>query len=134
MKKLFLGLITALLMATGLVGVSAGGAQAACPYTGCVDTSPSVDGPSRVAKGESARFCVTVGTDGEGKAKGWVTMRIQRAKGKFGYTATKPYRGERCFGTPSLNKLGYYRVRFHFEGKGAYRNSNEWTSFRVRRH
>lgn len=133
MKKLLFGLFAALMMATGLVGVSAGGAQAACPYTGCVDTTTSANGPSRVTKGEAAEFCVRVGTGGEGRPRGTVTMNIARVKGHFAYTATKPYHGKRCFGTPALNKLGFYRVRFHFEGKGAYGNSNDWTNFRVRR-
>ena len=133
MKRLIIGLIAAVLMGTGLVGISAVTASAACPYTGCVNTNTSVSGPSKVIKGESARFCVNVGSAGNGKPKGTVTLSIHRKKGKFGYTATKPYHGERCFGTPSLRKGGYYRVRAHFEGKGAFRNSNSWTSFVVRR-
>lgn len=134
MKRLFIGLISALLMTVGLVGVSATSANAACPYTGCVDTSTNVNGPKFVKKGKSAQFCVTVRSAGSGKPKGTVTLNVKREKGAFEYTASKPYHGNRCFGTPALNKGGYYRVRAHFEGKGAFRNSNDWTSFVVRGH
>jgi hypothetical protein len=133
MKRLIIGLITTVLMGTGLVGVSAGAASAACPYTGCVDTHTSVTGPKKVTKGTAARFCVRVNTGGNGKPKGFVTLSIHRKKGHFGYTATKPFHGKRCFGTPALTKGGYYRVRAHFEGKGAWGNSNDWTHFVVRK-
>ena len=51
----------------------------------------------------------------------------------FSYTATKNYHGKRCFGTPIFTKRGKYRVRAHFEGKGVFGNSNDWTHFRVTR-
>lgn len=133
MKKLFLGLLSALLMAAGLIGVSETSANAAdCGYTGCVDTFTHVSGPSRVHKGDAARFCVKVTTGGNGKAKGLVTLNIKKKKGHFGYTATKPYRGHRrCFDTPIFNKRGLYRVRAHFEGRGVFLSSTDWTHFRV---
>ena len=132
MKRLIIGLISALLMTAGLVGVSETSATAACPYTGCVKTYTHVTGPKVIKKGKAGRFCVTVTTRGNGKPRGTVTLNIKRSKGAFEYTATKPYHGKRCFGTPILTKGGYYRVRAHFEGKGAFGNSNDWTSFVVR--
>ncbi len=52
MKKLFLGLLAAMLMAAGLVAsVGSSPAQAACPYTGCFETktgltvNPAGNGP-----------------------------------------------------------------------------------------
>ena len=132
MKRLIIGLISALLMTAGLVGVSETSATAACPYTGCVKTYTKVSGPKVIKKGKAGRFCVTVTTRGNGKPRGTVTLNIKRSKGAFEYTATKPYHGTRCFGTPVLTKGGYYRVRAHFEGKGVYGNSNDWTSFVVR--
>lgn len=134
MKRLIIGLFSAVLMGTGLVGITAGSASAACDqYTGCPDTSTHVRSPGPVHRGDSARICVVVRTSGNNSPDGFVTLTIQRKKGHFGYTATKPYHGKRCFGTPSLRKPGYYRVRAHFEGTD-FRNSNDWTHFVVRRH
>ena len=136
MKRLIIGLISAMLMAGGLVGAATSSATAAgCdPYTGCVKTYTNVSGPKFIQKGTAGEFCVHATSGGNGKPKGFVTLNIIRKKGEFSYTATKPYHGRRCFGTPVMTKGGYYRVRAHFEGKGVWGNSNDWTHFRVRRH
>ena len=95
MKRLIIGLISALLMTAGLVGVSETSATAACPsYTGCVKTYTHVTGPKVIKKGKAGRFCVTVTTRGNGKPRGTVTLNIKRSKGAFEYTATKPYHGK----------------------------------------
>ena len=135
MKKLFIGLFSAVLMSAGLIGVSETAANAApdCgSYTGCVDTTTNVTGPSRVHKGDAAEFCVKVTSGGNGRPHGFVTLNIFKKRGNYGYTATKAYRGHRrCFDTPIFTKRGFYRVRAHFEGEGVFLSSTDWMHFRV---
>jgi hypothetical protein len=132
MKRLFIGLITAALMSVGLVGVSSATANAAtCPYTGCVKTHTNVHAPKTVKQNRKAQICVRVTTNGNGAPKGHVGLRVTRKTGGYRLVDAKPYNGRTCFKTTPLKKTGKYIVRATFEGKGAYRDSDDLTAFRV---
>jgi hypothetical protein len=135
MKKIFAGLFVAVLLATGLVAVSGNAAQAReCPYTGCVQTNTQIDAPNRVRRGDNARICIHVGTDGNGQPKGQVTVTVVRGKGDFKYTDSKKYNDfKECFTTPDLKKLGNYVIKARFDSKpgSAYKDSDNRDEFEV---
>lgn len=134
MKKTFVGLFSAALMGAGLVGVSAGPADAACPYTGCVDTYTRIFAPDTVERGHTARICTKVTTGGNGRPKGRVTLGVQRSRGGFHFTDTKPYEAPRtCFTTPKLGKLGKYVINMRFDRRpgSGFKDSDQTDGFRV---
>lgn len=116
MKRLIIGLISAVLMAAGLVGVSGSSASAVCPYTGCVKTSTAVTVPnSPVTKGGKAKICVSVKTAGNGAPKGRVGVSVKRTKGGYSFVNNKKYSGGQvCFKSTTLNRAGRYAVRASF--------------------
>lgn len=135
MKRLIIGLISALLMTAGLVGVSSTSASAVCPYTGCVKTATKVTVPnSPVKKGKKAKVCVSVKTDGNGNPRGRVGIIVKRTNGGYSFLNNKPYSGGKvCFKTTKIKKTGRYVVRATFSPGastpfGASKNS---TVFRV---
>jgi hypothetical protein len=154
MKKIFAGLIAVLMMAAGLVTFSASVATAAsaptaasaatapsaarairCPYTGCIRTSTRISAPNRVFRHRSARICVRVGTAGNGRPRGRVTVSLVRANGGFRWSNSRATSGRYrvCFGTPRLHRLGRYVVRARFDGRSssAYRASRDRDTLRV---
>ena len=160
MKRIFAGLITVLMMAAGLGTFSASAASAAtappsaaaaapsaaaaaasaarrarCPYTGCIRTSTRISAPNRVARHRSARICVRVGTAGNGRPRGRVSVSVVRANGGFRWSNDRATSGRYrvCFGTPRLHRLGRYVVRARFDGNAnsAYRDSRDRDTLRV---
>ena len=134
MKKMMIGLFSATLMGAGLVGVSTAPAQAACPYTGCVDTFTRVSAPDTVERGERARICAKVTTGGNGRPKGRVTLDVQRSRGGFHFIDTKTYDAPRtCFSTPKLRKLGKYVINMRFDRRpgSGFKDSDQTDEFRV---
>ena len=81
MKKLLGAVTSAVMLSAGMVAFAASPASADCPYTGCIPTSTQIDAPDEVERGDSARICVRVRTDGNGQPKGQVTLTVRRAKG-----------------------------------------------------
>ena len=136
MKRLIIGATTAVLMGGGMVAVSAETASAACPYTGCRETFTNIFAPEEVKRGNPARICVAVNTDGNGRPKGQVSIRVERSKGGYKFVDSKPYNDNReCFTTGDLNKLGKYVVRATFDRKpgSSFKDSDNNTAFRVTR-
>jgi hypothetical protein len=131
-KKTFVALAAATVLGGGLVGVAAESAQAACPYTGCVATTSGASVQNDpVKQGKKATICVKVTTGGSGQPKGSIGISVTRADGGFRFTDSKHYDGRTCFTTPALSKKGQYVVRTNFEGRGAFKDSRDGTSFRV---
>lgn len=134
MKRLIIGLAATTLMSGGLAAVSAEAANAACPYTGCVETYTKVSAPDTVPQGQRARICVKVTTGGSGRPKGRVTILVQKSVGYYHFTDSSPYDGGReCFTTTRLNKLGKYVVKANFDRKAGsgFKDSDQRTTFRV---
>ena len=138
MKKMIIGLFSAVLMAAGLVGLSGGAAQADCTaYTGCVNTNTKVNAPNRdVARGNVARIRVRVQpTSGNVQPTGEVKVVVRRNKdGQVYYRETKAYEGGKVvFISSALNKTGKYTVTARFiptEGS-VFNSSSDTDTFRV---
>ena len=131
MKKTIVALAATTLMGAGLVGVSSETANAACPYTGCVRTNTNVSAPD-VKQGERARICVTVSTNGNGRPKGRVGIVVTKRSGDYRFSDSESYDGRTCFTTGRLT-VGRYSVNASFEGRGAFKDSSDSTSFSVTR-
>ena len=133
MKRLIIGLISAVLMAGGLVGVSES-AHAVCPYTGCVSTNTRVTVPNApVKKGTRAKVCVRVTTPGSGVPKGRVTATVKGTNGWM-WSATKKYRGGQiCFTSRKIKRAGEYSARGIFSpfSSSPFGSSRGSKSFRV---
>ena len=110
MKRLIIGLISVVLMAVGLVGVSES-AHAVCPYTGCVKTRTHVSVPNApVRKGHKATVCVRVSTNGNGTPRGRVTATVKGPG--LHWSRTRQYTGGTiCFTTRKITKRGHYSAR-----------------------
>lgn len=110
MKRLIIGLISAVLMTGGLVGVSES-ANAVCPYTGCVETRTHVSVPNApVRKGHKATVCVRVSTSGNGTPRGRVTATVKGPG--LHWSRTRQYTGGAvCFTTRKIRKTGQYSAR-----------------------
>lgn len=134
MKKMISALFAAVMMAGGLVAFAASPASAACPYGGCIATSTFIDAPEEVEKGDTAKICVRVGTDGNGTAKGTVTVTVVRGKGDFKFTDSKKYNDRReCFTTPKLTMKGNYVIKARFDKKpgSRWKDSDNRDEFQV---
>lgn len=134
MKKLFAVMISAVMMAGALVALTMSPSNAACPYTGCVETFTSIDAPNKVKRGKGAIICGTVTTDGNGRPKGKLFLVVRRSKGDFKFTDVKKYNDrEECFATPKLWKLGNYTIKMSFERKpgSGFKDSDATDEFRV---
>ena len=79
MGKLFSGMIAAIFMAGGLTALTTGAAQAACPYTNCIDTTAHANNLNNPQVGKPARVKFRVSTAGNGDPRGVVTFTYQRA-------------------------------------------------------
>lgn len=134
MKKMMIGLFSATLMGAGLMGVSPAPAQAACPYTGCVDTFTKISAPDTVERGDKARICVRVTSGGQGRPKGRVTVAVRRSMGGFHFTDSKRYDDTReCFTTGPLNRRGKYVINMRFDRRAGsgFKDSDNTADFRV---
>lgn len=136
MKRLIIGLIAAVMMCAGLVGVSSTSANATCPYTGCVKTKTKVTVPNApVKKGHKAKVCVRVTTNGNGTPKGRVTATVvKKSDGALMWSRTKQYKGGKlCFTTPKLMKKGEYSARGVFApySSSVFGSSRGSTTFKV---
>lgn len=137
MKKLLGVLITAIMMASGLVAFTMSSANAACPYSGCISTSTSINAPDSVKKDRRAKICVKVRADsGNARPKGKVTLRVDRAKGGYEWSDVRKYNDNReCFKTSRLKRKGNYVVKAVFDKKpgSRWKDSDNRAEFRVRR-
>lgn len=134
MTKFYSTLIAAVMMAAGLVAFGTSPANAACPYSGCIPTSTVINAPHRVHKGDRAKICIHVGTDGNGQPKGRVTITVVRGKGGFEFTDSKKYDDSKeCFKTPKLRKKGNYIIKARFDKKpgSRWKDSDNRAEFRV---
>ena len=138
MKKI-IGLLSALLMAAGLVGVSGGPANASdcTSYTGCVNTTTEVNAPNRdVAQDNNARIRVRVKANaGNAEPTGEVKVVVRRKKdGEVYYREKKAYEGGKLvFITPELHLRGKYLVtaRYKPTAGSVFHRSRGTDSFRV---
>ena len=113
MKKLFLGLLAAMLMAAGLVAsVGSSPAQAACPYTGCFETktgltvTPERDGPARRTFTATVR---PVGTPQ--RPDGVFVFRFKRVGGGAQFATRSIKQGASVTLTRVFKVPGKYNVR-----------------------
>lgn len=138
MQKFFAALAAALVMAAGLSVVTTTGAQAACPYSNCIDTSTKFTKvPNRVKRNQRATVCLKVTTAGNGTPKGKLNVKVSHARsGKRVYSDSKKYTGgKKCFKTSRLRNTGKHVVTADFKRKAgsAWRNSSSRATFKVRR-
>ena len=134
MKKYLGSLIAAIMMAAGLVAFTGTTATAACPYTGCIETSTRVTAQNPVERFHRAHIDVKVTTGGNGVPKGRVTIFVRRALGGYKFTDSMVYTGgEVTFTTTKLAKLGKYiaTVRFDRKAGSAFTDSDNVDTFRV---
>lgn len=134
MTKLFSALIAAVMMAAGLVAFAASPASADCPYSGCVPTSTFIKAPKEVDKGDRAKICIHVGTDGNGQPKGTVSITVVRSKGDFRFVDSKTYNDwNECFKTPELRLRGNYVIKARFDKKpgSRWKDSDNRDEFQV---
>jgi hypothetical protein len=111
MKKMIIGLFTAILMSAGLVSFAGASAQAV-DYPGTVATTTKATAPNSVKAGGKAVVSVKVAA-GNAKPVGKVTVTI---KGKgFTFKKTVSYSGGKV-SVPSskLTKKGSYKVTVKF--------------------
>ncbi|MBS45166.1 MAG: hypothetical protein CMH83_18750 [Nocardioides sp.] len=116
MKKLIVGLFAALLTMAGLAAVPSPQASAACPYTGCVDTTTVLNGPTQGFRGDRLRFAVGVTAgDSIGTPRGSVRFKFVKADG--------PKRGTKFFFNKRLkNGVASKTINANFlinKGKGS---------------
>lgn len=138
MKKFLASVVAALLMAAGFTAVTVTSAQAACPYSNCIDTKTKFTKlPKKVKRNKRATICLEVATAGNGTPKGTLKVRVTHARsGKRFLNDSKKYTGsEKCFKTAKLRKKGKHVVNADFKRKpgSAWRNSSNRATFKVRR-
>lgn len=111
MKKFAAVVITAFMMASGLVAFTGSSASAArCPYTGCLKTATSTSGPYNIPNRTAARVKVRVAAAGNSKPNGTLIIVVRKqGKGKI-RVKTAAYRG-----TPKVIRSG------KLYGKGKYK-------------
>jgi hypothetical protein len=136
MKKMIIGLFSAVLMAAGLVGVSGGSASAACTvYAGCVDTKTKASGPDSVEKGLKALVCGKVKVKGSNAdATGRLKFNVTRNRGGYSFQRGVDYSGGKvCIKTSKLTKTGGFSVTVKYKptAGSAFNPSNDDTGFDV---
>ena len=137
MRKILGALVVAVMMAASLVAFSGSTAQAACPYTGCIQTRTHATAPGAVHKGDRAKVKVKVTAHGNSHPKGRVMIKITRRGGGYSFVDVAPYSGGKLvFKTGHLKKKGKYIVTVFFKKNPGSRwlSSADSTSFRVKRH
>jgi hypothetical protein len=113
LKKVFLSLLVTWALALGVVTATGERAAAACPYSGCINTTTTVSVPAKVTPRLRARIKVTVSTPGNVTPYGTLTVTVYR-HGAVKYHATVPYPGGLvAFSTKRLRK-GRYLVTVVF--------------------
>lgn len=137
MKRALSQIAVIVMLGGGLVAVTGGAAEAACPYTGCVPTRTRVNvANAPVVQGEKAKVCIQVVTSGSGVPRGHAKVSVRRNVGGFFWVDTKRYPGKRtCFTTPNLRRAGKYAVRasFYAAPGSVFGNSSNVTALHVRR-
>lgn len=134
MKKLFAVMCAAVLMTAGLATFAMSPASAACPYSGCIDTATRINAPEEVERGDRARICLRITSEGNARPRGTVVLTVVRSKGEFKFTDAKVYNEDReCFRTPRLTKRGNYVIKARFERKpgSRWQDSDNADEFRV---
>ncbi|GAB2779679.1 hypothetical protein GCM10027020_36460 [Nocardioides salsibiostraticola] len=111
MKKFLAGVITAFMMASGLVAFTGSSASAArCPYTGCIKTATTTSGPFNVPNRTFARIKIRIAAAGNAKPSGKLIIVVRKqGKGKIRVKTT------RYNGTPKVIRSG------KLFGKGKYK-------------
>lgn len=114
MKKMIIGLFTAILMSAGLVSFASSSAQAV-DYPGTVATTTKVSAPNSVKRGAKVIVSAKVNS-GNAKPVGKVTVSI---KGKgYSFSKTVNYAGAKVSVSSSkLKKAGTYKITVKFSPK-----------------
>lgn len=112
--KTLTGLVTALLLALGLMAVSAppAGAAACDSYSGCLDTTTTASAPKVVPRRRKATVCGTVTAVGSNATpRGQLRITVTRNRGKYKFSKTIPYDGGKmCVVTKKVKRTGGYTV------------------------
>ncbi len=130
MKKILSAIILTALVGFGLVAVTSAPANAACPYTACINTTTTVKTPAQRQARKSVPVKVNVTAPGNAIPQGTVTVGITK-NGKGVYQSSQPYLGGRVtFVTQSLKK-GTYNVTAYFTANpsSVFNSSQASTSF-----
>lgn len=141
MNKTITGLLVAMLMALGLVGLSGTSASAACGYGGCASTDTELNGPRVIRVHHIAQFDASVDTVGSGRAsatpRGKFVFHVNGRTGpgkNLRYISRARVRpdGNFTFSTPEL-KRGRYDVRLYYVKKqgSPFRSSSDHVGLRV---
>ncbi len=136
MRKMLSVLFAAVLISAGLAAFVGSPAQAACPYTGCIDTNTKISAPDSVKVGKTAKIGVRVTSAGNAEPKGRVTVKVQRRNGGYSFIDSKKYSGGKVtFKATNLRPKGKYLVTAIFKKKDGSRwnSSSETTTFKVKR-
>lgn len=134
MKRLIIGLFSAILMSTGLVAF-AGSSATAAPYPGTVFTACDAGGGHRVHSGDSPHSWLRVKTAGNGTPRGSFTATYQLVHGDSAKSVTGKYKGgKKSFSGPKLGAEGRYQVRvnFHPRSGSVYKPCHDSYTLRVR--
>ena len=136
MKKTLAAVLTAALIALGLVAVSGGPSNAACPYSACIDTTTKVRTPGSVKQGNSTVVRARVRAAGNARPQGFIRFIVKRKKGGFYFAQLLPYRGGQIgIATPRLRKKGKYTAIAKFKpGPGTvWQASQDSRTFKVKK-
>lgn len=116
MKKLFLSILATAMVALGLVATVEAPAQAACPYSACIDTKTKANHKKQIT-GSSITVKVKVKpASGSGTPQGTVKVSVKKYNGTYLEVQTLPYSGGKVsFTFKGLSKKGKYRVIAKFQ-------------------
>lgn len=135
MKKFISAIIMTALVGLGLVAFTSTPAQAACPYTACINTTTTVKAPAQKRAPKSVPIKVSVAAPGNAVPQGTVRVVVTKASnGRVKFDSTLPYAGGQVqFITQSLRK-GTYGVTatFNANPQSVFNSSSASTSFVVK--
>lgn len=136
MKKFVSAIIMTALIGLGLVAGTSSPASAACPYSGCVNTTTSVKAPAQKRAPKSVPIRVVVTAPGNVVAQGAVTVTVTKVQnGRVKFNSTLAYAGGQLqFTTQSLRR-GTYAVTATFVGNNSagFNSSSASTSFVIKK-
>jgi hypothetical protein len=110
MKKLIAALAAAFMLTLGLVAVSEAPATAACPYSGCINSTTIARAKPTFKRHHSARIKVTVSAPGNAVPQGTLSLVVTKLNnGKVKFAGSQAYTGGRVkFITRHLAKRGKF--------------------------
>lgn len=112
MKRTISAVITASVLALGVVGTTTGTAFADCPYTNCTETAPDTKLPDSIPAGTKVKIKFSIDVPGNVEATGTVKIKIK--KNGFETTKVVAYAGGSISVKSKKLKPGNYFVKTIF--------------------